>query len=172
MPPSPSGLFESYGAKSRRIRLREALDRLKNNRSSFRLAVLLSIVFHSFVITTLVLHSSMDRHSENNEAAIYQALFVSDDVGGVDPMGLDALPESKKNELAEILRNMKFTGTGLEDTEKSDLFQMMGEAFLEHLMLSGEDPSVGMGLQDDFQDFIEDHKTWTLESGKAEGMFN
>ncbi|MFC2142206.1 hypothetical protein ACFLR7_04660 [Acidobacteriota bacterium] len=162
-----SSLFESYRVKTRRISIREALEWLKINSSSFRLAVISSIVFHSFVITSLVLHSSMNRQSENNDTAIYQTLFVSDVVHGENPTGLEALPDAMKNELAEALRSMNFTGTGLEEAEKSDLFRMMGEAFLEHMMLSGNDPGSGMNFQDDFQDFIENHQTWELENGKT-----
>ena len=107
------------------------------------------------MITTLVLHSS------------YQALFASDGMRVVHNPGLDELPENKKNQLAAIPGSMEFSGPGLKDAEKSELFQMMGEAFLEHLMLSGEDPGAGIEFQGDFQEFIKPGKTWKLESGKT-----
>jgi hypothetical protein len=160
-------MFESYGARPGRPRLKEARHRLADNRLSFRLAILFSVVLHCIVVATLVLNSVLHSDVENHEAAIYRSLFASSGRHAENTPGLDSLPDSAKNDLAETLRRMEFTGPGLGEVEKSDLFQMMAESFLEHMILSGENPEALTMIQDDFQDFIESRKTWTLESGKT-----
>ncbi len=169
--PPEFSLFTYYTTQKKGRPLHRFRNWRRENKTTFALPVYTSVAFHIFILSFLVIQSSLFTQPErttnfNSKQAVDGAY---DELQKMLPADLDIgkiLSPELQSVLSGNLENLNISGEEMAEEEVSELFSKMLDTYLKS---SGLAINAGMSdeeIREDFNNFLKKSIEWKLDSGK------